>query len=148
MASINWGRLIAGGLIAAIIMFFADGFIHERLVNADWRAIYAGLRAVEPEPHGTSMVYFAIFELGRGLISMLFYATMRTHFGPGPKTAVLAGIASWVAFSLTGPAQFIPLGFFSNSLWLKVGALHLVTSIVATIAGAAMYKDAARPATA
>lgn len=148
MASINWGRLILGGLVAAIMMFFADGFIHERLVSADWRAVYAGLNAAEPEPHGSSMVYFALFELGRGLIAMMFYATMRTHFGPGPKTAVLAGIASWVAFSLTGPAQFIPLGFFSTALWMKVGAMHLVTSIVSTIVGAAMYKDAARPATA
>lgn len=148
MARINWGRLILGGLIAAIMMFFADGFIHERLVKTDWHAVYAGLRAAEPEPHGASMVYFALFELGRGLISMLFYATMRTHFGPGPKTAVLAGIASWIAFSLTGPAQFIPLGFFSTSLWFKVGAAQLVTSIVAAIAGAAMYKDPAQPATA
>lgn len=148
MARINCSRLVLGGLIAAIIMFFTDGFIHERLVSADWRAVYAGLRAAEPEPHGSSMVYFALFELGRGLISMLLYATMRAYFGAGPKTAVLAGIASWIAFSLTGPAQFIPLGFFSTALWLKVGALHFVTSILATIAGAAMYKDAARPATA
>jgi hypothetical protein len=148
MARINWGRLVVGGLIAAIIMFFTDGFIHGRLVDADWRAVYAGLKAAEPEPHGSSMVYFAVFELGRGLISMLLYAMMRAYFGAGPKTAVLAGIAGWIAFSLTGPAQFIPLGFFSTALWLKVGALHLVTSILATIAGAAMYKDAARPATA
>ena len=148
MARINWGRLILGGLVAAIMMFFADGFIHERLVDADWRAVYAGLNAAMPEEqHSSSMVYFALYELGRGLIAMMFYATMRTHFGPGPKTAVLAGIASWVAFSLTGPAQFIPLGFFSTALWMKVGAMHLVTSIVSTIVGAAMYKDASRPAT-
>ena len=50
------------------------------------------------------------------MISLLLYATMRTHFGPGPRTAVLAGIAGWVAFSLTGPVQFIPLGFFKRAL--------------------------------
>lgn len=148
MARINWGRLVLGGLIAAIIMFLTDGFIHEKIVASDWQAVFAGLRAAEPEPHSTSMVYFALFELGRGFIAMLFYATMRTHFGAGPKTAVLAGIASWIAFSLTGPAQFIPLGFYSTALWIKVGALHLITSIIATIAGAALYKDSAftRPA--
>lgn len=140
MARINWGRLVLGGLVAAIIMFLTDGFIHEQIVKADWQAVYAGLRATEPEPHGTSMVYFAFFELGRGFIAMLFYATMRAHFGAGPKTAAIAGIASWIAFSLTGPAQFIPLGFFSTALWIKVGALHLLTSIIATIAGAALYK--------
>ena len=148
MASINWGRLILGGLIAAVILFLTDGFIHETLVHTDWKAVYAGLKTAEPEENVTSMVYFGLFELGRGLISLLLYATMRTHFGAGPKTAALAGIASWIAFSLAGPAQFIPLGFFSHALWLKVGALHLVTSIVATIAGAAIYKDTAQPATA
>lgn len=148
MARINWGRLVVGGLVASIIMFFTDGFIHERIVETDWQAVYAGLRAAEPDAHRASMVYFAIFELGRGFIAMLFYATMRTHFGAGPKTAAFAGIASWVAFSLTGPAQFIPLGFFSTALWIKVGALHLVTSIIATIAGAALYKDPAVTRTA
>ena len=142
MSKINWTRLIIGGLVAATIMFFTDGFFHEKVVIADWQAVYAGLRAAEPEPHGANLAYFAIFELGRGLISLLLYVTMRTHFGPGPKTAVLAAVAGWIAFSLTGPAQFIPLGFFSTALWVKVGAFHLVTSILATLAGAAIYKDA------
>ena len=148
MARINWNRLMLGSLIAAIIMFVTDGFIHETITQADWRAVYSGLRAAEPEPHGSSMVYFAVFELGRGFTAIMFYVLMRAYFGAGPKTAVLAGIVGWIAFSLTGPVQFIPLGFFSNALWLKVGAIHLITSIVATIAGAALYKDAARPAVA
>ena len=148
MASINWGRLILGGLIAAVIMFLTDGFMHETLLNADWRAVYTGLRAVEPEHQSSSLFYFAVFELGRGFISLLLYVTMRSHFGAGPKTAVIAGIAGWIAFSLTGPAQFIPLGFFSTALWMKVAGIQLVTSILATIAGAAIYKDAARTANA
>ena len=148
MAQINWGRLFISTLVAAIIMFATDGFIHNTITQADWLALYDGLRATKPEEHGANMAYFAIFELGRGFTAMMFYVLMRAFFGAGPKTAVLAGIVGWIAFSLTGPVQFIPLGFFSNALWLKVGAVHLVTSIVATIAGAALYKDAARPAVA
>ena len=148
MAKINWGRLILGSLIAAIIMFLTDGFIHETIAKADWKALYEALRATEPQPHGASMVYFALFELGRGFTAMMFYATMRAFFCAGPKTAVLAGVVGWIAFSLTGPVQFIPLGFFSNALWLKVGVLHLITSIIATIAGAALYKDEAGAAVA
>ena len=148
MAQINWGRLIAGSLVAALILFVTDGFIHEKIVRDDWMTVYDGLRATLPQPHGTNMAYFALFELGRGFIAMMFYATMRAYFGPGPKTAVLAGIIAWIAFSLTGPAQFIPLGFYSTALWLKVGAMHLVTSIIATIAGAVLYKDSAKPAVA
>ena len=143
MTQINWGRLFLGSLIAAIIMFATDGFIHETLAKADWHALYEALGAREPDPHGSSMIYFAIFELGRGFTAIMFYVLMRPFFGAGPKTAALAGIVGWIAFSLTGPVQFIPLGFFSNALWIKVGAIHLITSIIATIAGAALYKDAA-----
>jgi len=141
MAKINWGRLVAASLIAAIIMFVTDGFIHETLAKADWRALYIALGAREPEPHGVNMAYFAIFELGRGFTAIMFYVLMRPFFGAGPKTAVIAGIVGWIAFSLTGPVQFIPLGFFSTALWLKVGAIQFIVSIIATIAGAALYKD-------
>ncbi len=91
---------------------------------------------------GPGVLYFAVFELGRAFVAMFLYVMMRAHFKPGPKTAVLAGVVAWIAFSVTGPAQFIPLGFFSNALWVKVGAFQLVTSILGAIAGAAFYRDA------
>lgn len=148
MAKINWGRLILGSLVAAIIMFVTDGLIHGTVADPDWQKLYADLSARPPQHHGSNMVYFVIFELGRGFTAILFYVMMRAFFGAGVKTAILAGIVGWIAFSLTGPVQFIPLGFFSIALWLKVGIIHLVTSIIATIAGAALYKDVAKPAVA
>lgn len=141
MPNLNWNRIIIGGLVAAIILFLTDGFFHEKVVGDDWNAVYAALGAREPTESAGSMLYFAIFELGRGFIAIFIYALMRGPFNPGPKTAALAGIVAWLAFSLTGPAQFIPLGFYSHALWGKVGAFQLITSIVATIAGAAIYKD-------
>ena len=141
MYKINWVRVLLGGLVAAVILFLTDGFFHERVVSADWKALYAGLGSVEPQENAVSLVYFAIFELGRGFLSIYLYALMRSCCGPGPKTAALAGLVAWIAFSVTGPAQFIPLGFYSHALWIKVGAFQLVTSIVAAIAGAALYRE-------
>ena len=141
--SLNWNRILIGGLVAAIIAFLTDGFFHESVVSADWRAVYSALGAREPEHNPAGMAYFAIFELGRGLISMFVYALMRQPFKPGPKTAALAGVVTWLAFSVAGPAQFIPLELYSHALWIKVAAFQLITSIVATIAGAAIYKDKA-----
>ena len=142
MSRINWVRLILATLIAAIIAFLTDGFFHEKVVGADWMAVYTGLGITEPKHSGAGIVYFAVFELGRGFLSMVLYVFMRDRCKPGPKTAACAGIVAWIAFSVTGPAQFIPLGFFSNTLWIKVGAFQLVTSILAAIAGAAVYKEA------
>ena len=143
MYRINWVRMLVGGLVAAIILFVTDGLFHERVVGADWKAVYDSLGVGEPHHNGLGIAYFAVFELGRGLISIYLYALMRSCCGPGPKTAALAGVVAWIAFSVTGPAQFIPLGFYSNALWVKVGAFQLVTSIVAAVAGAALYRDAA-----
>ena len=141
MPPINWVRLIVGALVAAIILFVTDGLMHEGWLHSDWLAVYNRLRATTPEETPVSMIYFAIFELGRGFIAMMLYVLMRDRLNPGPKTAVLAGLITWIAFSLTGPAQFIPLGFFSNALWMKLGFAHLVTTVAATIAGAAIYKS-------
>jgi hypothetical protein len=138
---LNWNRIIIGGLIATVILFLTDGFFHESVVGADWKAVYAALGAREPQHSAAGMVYFVIFELGRGFISLFIYALLRQFFKAGPNTAALAGIVAWLAFSVTGPAQFIPLEFYSQALWVKVAAFQLVTSIVATIAGAAIYKD-------
>jgi hypothetical protein len=54
----------------------------------------------------------------------------------------VAGAVAWAAFSIAGPAQFVPLGFFSHALWVKAGAFQLATSVLAVVAGAALYKDA------
>ena len=128
-------------VIAAILCFLTDGLLHEKIVGADWAAVYGALGIAEPKHGSEGLFYFAIFELGRGLLSILLYAALRYHLGAGPKTATVAGIAAWFAFSVTGPAQFIPLGFYSHALWVKVAAFQLVTSILAAIAGAAPYKE-------
>ncbi len=142
MPRINWTRLIVGGLVAMVICFVSDGILHEKLLSADWKAVYDNLRAATPsEEHATALLYFLLFEAGRGFLSLLLYVLLRPFSRPGPKTAALAGLVAWLAFSLTGPAQFIPLGFYSHALWMKAGAFQLVTSILGAIAGAAVYKD-------
>ena len=55
--------------------------------------------------------------------------------------ATWAGVVAWVAYSLTGPAKFIPLGFYSESLWISVCLYQLVFSIIAAIVGAAPYGE-------
>jgi hypothetical protein len=141
MTKINWARFIIGGLVAAVILFVTDGLMHEMVLKSDWTSVYEGLRTASPPPHGSSMLYFAVFEIGRGMFCILVYVLMRPFFGAGPKTAVIAAIVGWLAFSVSGPAQFIPLGFFSVPLWFKAAGMQLIATIVGTLAGAALYKD-------
>ena len=139
---INWARFLLGALVITLICFFTDGFMHERLLGADWKALFDGLGVTPPSHEPSALIYFVIFDVGRGFVSMFLYVLMRGCCGAGPKTAVFAAIAAWFAFSVTCPAQFIPLGFLSTQLWLKAAAIQFLTSIISTLAGAALYKDA------
>lgn len=143
MTTINWTRFLIGGVIATVILFLTDGVLHEHILHQDWEAVYEQLGTHEPHTsHGVAVLYFLVFELGRGMIAMFIYVLMRRFYGAGHKTAVLAGVAAWIAFSVTGPSQFIPLGFYSVALWVKAAGFQLATSILAAVAGAAFYKDA------
>src|SRR6185369_5277149 len=99
MSPINWIRLVIGGLIASVIAFVSDGFFHERVVKADWIAVYHALGVAEARHDAMGLVYFAVFELGRGFLSMTLYVLMRPCCKPGAKTAAVAGIVAWLAFS-------------------------------------------------
>ena len=142
MSDINWGRLILGALIVAAICFVSDGFLHQRLINDQWEALLATLGTDMKDHAGWTMIYFVIFELGRGFLTMFIYVLLRPRLEPGVRTAAWAGLVAWVAYSFTGPVQFIPLGFFSEALWVSAGAYQLVASIIAAIVGAAAYQEA------
>ena len=141
MSNVNWGRFILGALIVAAICFVSDGFLHQRVVMDQWEAVEAAIGATMPEHAGFAMIWFIVFEAGRGFLTMYVYVLLRPRLGPGVKTATWAGVVAWVAYSLTGPAQFIPIGFYSESLWISVGLYQLVFSIIAAIIGAAPYSE-------
>src|SRR4026207_326720 len=104
MSKINWGRVLVGGLVAAIICFLTDGLLHEKLVATDWKAVYDNLRSATPEEHGGNIAYFAIFDLGRGLVSIFLHAVMRAKVGAGPTAATSALTARSFRMAGTGPA--------------------------------------------
>jgi len=142
MTKISFGRLFVGGLIASIFLFLTDGLLHEQVFHQYWEYVYQGLGAHEPQMgHGIAVLYFLVFEFGRGFLAILLYVLMRPFNGPGPMTAVFAAVVAWAAFSVAGPAQFIPLGFYSRRLWLIVAGAQLVTSVAANVLGAWLYRD-------
>ncbi|MBK9214198.1 MAG: hypothetical protein IPM59_01135 [Chloracidobacterium sp.] len=148
MTKINFGRLFIGGLIASVLLFLSDGFLHENIVKQYWEFLYQGLGTRMPsESHAISLVYFFIFELGRGFLAIFLYVLMRPFHGPGPKTAIIAAIVAWITCSITGPAEFIPLGFYGRRMWLIIAGYQLVTSIVANLLAAWIYRDPATTVT-
>jgi hypothetical protein len=140
MGRINYGRLIAGAVVAAVFYFIADGFIHGAILGEYHMA--AVTNAGYPlKPDNTAYIYFAIFDLGKGLVAMLIYVAARSRFGAGVKTAVWAGLVAWLAVEVLPSISWMPFPFYHKSFWLKVMALEILPMVVGAILGAWVYKE-------
>jgi hypothetical protein len=142
MSRINYGRLFAGTLVAAVFYFIADGFIHGALLGPYHLA--AVTRAGYPvTADNTAYIYFALFDLGKGLVALLIYVAARARFGPGIRTAAWAGVVAWLATAVLPSLEWLPFPFYEKSFFVKVIALELVPLVIGAILGAWIYKEPA-----
>lgn len=139
MGRINWGRVILCGIVAGCVYtilavalsFFA---LHE---TAFGQANQAGYRRAP-----WAMVSNFVLNLVAGIWTIWLYASIRPRYGPGPKTAVVAGVAAWFLIGvfvvqlatvqvivLPLPALVVPLAVF------------LPVWVVASVVGAWQYKE-------
>jgi hypothetical protein len=144
MRKMNVGRMLLGGIVAGILLFMADGFIHEKLLHEHWMAaMKAAGRSVQAEEHGSDMVYFATHDLLRGLALAWVYAAIRAHFGAGPKTAIIAALAVWAIMFAVPFIADVPLRFYTANMLVMWAVYELITSLVGGLVAGALYKDSA-----
>ncbi len=140
MGKINVGRLILGGIVAGIV-----GDILDFPVDGVWLAKRwaDGMSALGHPALGTNqIIWFNLLGIVIGLVAIWIYAGIRPRFGPGVKTAVYAGIATWILGFLVPNVAFMWVqGLFSADLTLYTTAGAFVECVVGTIAGAALYKE-------
>ena len=141
MASINVGRVVAGGLVAGVVANAID-FVTNTYVLASDIAAWAPTRNLDPAAMNSGPVAatWIVIDFLFGLLLVSTYAAMRPRFGAGPKTAMLAALALWVAVTavLFG---FTQMGVFSMALFVKGSITSLVNALAASVAGAAVYKE-------
>jgi hypothetical protein len=141
MGNINLGRLILGGLVAGIV---AD--ILGYLVDGVWLAQRwaDGMSLLgRTEFSSKQIIWFNLLGLVTGLVAVWVYVGIRSRFGAGPRTAVLAGLAVWVLGALVpNLALMCVTGLFSRHLTLYTTLGALGELVVGTVAGAALYKEA------
>ena len=66
---------------------------------------------------------------------------MRPRFGPGPKTAVIAGLVVWALGVLVAAIGYGMLGFFPARLVVITTVWGLFEMPIASVAGAWPYKE-------
>jgi hypothetical protein len=133
--------VIAGGLVAGLVMNVFDMINALVLMKDDFAAMAQRLNLDQAVVEGTgTMVTWIIVDFLFGLLLVFAYAAMRPRFGPGPKTAVVSGLTLYLAVTVV-ILGFTAMGIFTQDVFIKSTVISLVTTIVGSVAGAAVYKE-------
>jgi hypothetical protein len=145
MAQINWMRVVLGGLLAGVVIDAFEFVLNNVLLQKQWADAMRALGRPEQLAAGP-MTTFVVWGFLVGIFAVWFYAAIRTHYGAGLRTALIAGLAVWFLGYLLASAPPLALHLFPRRLMLIGIAVGLVEVVVGTIAGAWLYRDVAAPA--
>ena len=137
---INMGRVLLGGLVAGLILNIGEWVLNGIVLAKDMKDFFTKCNLPEPGPNFLVIAVGITFVLG--IVMVLGYAAIRTRFGPGPKTAIIAALFAWFGVYLYQNLIGFGLGIVPLRLMLIALAWGLVEYILASLAGAALYKEA------
>ena len=140
MSKINVSRVILGGLAAGLVCNIFDGVLNAVVLTDQWGAVqkalgHSALFSVN------QVILFNVLGFATGILAVWIYAAIRSRFQPGPATAVRAGLATWALFNLLPNLFLITTGVLPASLLGAVIGLGIIEYPVATLVGAAIYKE-------
>lgn len=139
MGKINTGRVILGGLLAGVVLNIVDSITYGVVLAGDFEA---AMRDLGRGPiTGSQITWFVILDFLYGILLVYLYAAIRPRFGPGPRTAVIAGVLVWVGASLLHGLGQMPMGLFPTRLIVIGLVIALVAFPLAAVAGAWAYKE-------
>ena len=140
MAHTNRGRVILGGLLAGLVINIVEYITNGVVLKEGWGQAMQAL-GKSAELNASAIVMFNIWGFLLGIAAVWLYAAIRPRYGAGASTAIRAGLVAWaVAVFLPNLSNF-PLGLFPVRLLVISTIVALVEIVVATLAGAWLYKE-------
>jgi hypothetical protein len=140
MGRINGGRLIVGGLVAAVVIFIFHMIFHaiwgERAMAA-FDAILIHPVMITQMARISAVVLFLV----EGYLFVWLYVVARPRLGAGPATALKIGVVAGVLTFMVPNLWLVAItGVNPQISWID-GMWGVVSAIVATLAGAAIYQE-------
>ena len=141
MASINTGRVVAGGLVAGVVANILDMTWNFTVLKDDMMTVAqkAGMDPQTAASFSAALPWIGV-DLVMGLIIVWTYAAMRPRFGPGPKTALLAGLVPFLSASAV-VFGFTTMGIMPMAAFVRGTIAAAVTMAAASLAGAYVYSE-------
>ena len=140
MANINTGGVVVGGLVAGLVINVSEYVLNEPVLGAQFAAALTAHNL--PPIGGSAIALFLTYGFALGLVLVWLYAAIRPRFGPGPKTAAVAGLAVWFLAYVTSMLNVGAIGLLPTQLLVIALMWGLVELILAAIVGAWLYSEA------
>ena len=139
MGKINMGRVILGGLLAGLIINIGEFLLNMPILGTQWNEALQSLN--RPTMGDQIPVFLIILVFALGIVTVWIYAAIRPRFGPGPLTAITAGLLVWGLVSLYVSASMLPLNLFPGRLLLYATIWEFFELPIAALAGAWVYRE-------
>jgi predicted ABC-type sugar transport system permease subunit len=143
-SQMNAGKVIAGGVLAGIVMFAFDYAANNFLFVEDWQTLSQRHNFDVALMSGTTaLMVMAAIDMAFGMVIALVYGSIRPRFGPGPGTGA---IASFMAF-LPAALMVASFGgwFIPWDLVVRQATVTLVAALAAGFAAGWIYSEAGDP---
>lgn len=141
MGSINWARVVLGGLLAGVVINLGEMICGALLFQERWEAAIAALGVTAPSGPG-AMTIWILYGFALGIALVWLYAAIRPRYGAGPKTAIIAGLAVWFLSYFLWGVSLCNMGLLPSGLLVGAGIVGLVEVLVAALLGGWLYKEA------
>ena len=136
--AINSGKVVVGGLVAGVVANGLDYLFQGVVLRPDFEIMRQRLN-LDPVA-ANNPVPWIIVDFILGFLLIVTYVGFRARWGPGPKTAIYAGVVIFVSIASVMGA-LTAIGVFTTDTYLKSSALSLITTISAALAAAFVYKE-------
>jgi hypothetical protein len=142
MAGINLGRVVAGGLVAGLVMNVVDGIANGAILGERWAEETKRLGVdMSQAVQSQSLAGWITFDFLCGITLLWLYASIRPRYGAGARTALVAGLAVWFITHLAF-AAWVFNGLYSAGLVGASAVGGLVAAVGGALAGCAVYREA------
>ena len=140
MGKINFGRVLLGGLVAGLILNIGEYALNDRVLATQMAELFR--RCGFPKPGVNFIVIAVVITFVLGIVIVLGYAAIRPRFGPGPKTAIIAGLFAWFGVVVYQNVIVVGLGMEPTNVFALVLGWELVEYLLAAMVGAWLYSEA------
>jgi len=138
MGKINLQRVVLGGLLAGVVLNLVDFLVYGVVLKDD---LAAAMQALGKGPMDSLIPLFVVLDFLYGIALVYLYAAIRPRFGPGPRTAVYAGLIMWVLIALLHAIGEAPMGLMPQRMFVIGTLVALVLFPVAAVVGAKIYTE-------